>query len=315
MSLPPSTLPITQTGLGIGTAALAVPYGPPGATHPVPDRAEAKQTLFTAWERGIRFFDTAPAYGDAEALVGGALAGCEGCTVATKLAIPPGGWEALSSGETRAHVRASAHASLRALGRERLDLLQIHNAEEALIRRGVLVQALAELRQEELVLNIGATVYGEANALAAIADPALNTVQIACSALDRRPERRVLPAATAAKKAVVARSLLLRGVLTPAGRDLRGPFAPLAAAADGVRRSFGVSWEELPGAAVAYAASRPGVTWALLGPGTEAELTALLDHAERFQEKAASWSAAAPPELPDWLLDPSRWPAEATVGG
>jgi D-threo-aldose 1-dehydrogenase len=205
-------------------------------------------------------------------------------------------------------------ASLSALRRERLDVLQIHNAEPAQLRAGALLEALAELRAEGLVGSLGATVYGETNALAAIASTDVEVVQVAYSALDRRAERNVLPAAAAAEKTVVARSLLLRGVLSPAGRDLHGPFAPLGAAADTVRGELGASWEELPGAAVAFVASRPGIACALLGPREEAELVALLDGAGRFAEAAAGVRSAAP-ELPDWLLDPSRWPAEATVGG
>ncbi len=226
---------------GIGTAALAVPYGPPGAELPPPDRFTARRTLLEALVRGVRFFDTAPAYGEAEALIGAALVGREDCTVASKLAIPPGGWESLSADDTREHVRASLLASLRALHCERLDMLQIHNAQAALIQRGVVVESLAELRQEGLVARLGATVYGEVNALAAIADPELDVVQIAFNALDRRPERRVLPAAAAADTAVIARSLLLHGVLTPAGRELDGPFAALGAAADSIRVALGAS--------------------------------------------------------------------------
>jgi aryl-alcohol dehydrogenase-like predicted oxidoreductase len=299
--------------LGIGTAALAVPYGAPGAVRAAPDPAAARRTLLVAVERGVRFVDTAPAYGAAEALVGAALGGRDDCALATKLAIPSSGWEALSARETRDHVRASAWASLRALRRERLDLLQIHNARDASIRPGPVLEALVELREEGLAGAIGATVYGEAAALAAIDNPAFDCVQIAFSALDRRPERRVLPAAAAAGTAVVARSLLLHGVLSPAGRSLDGPFGALGVAADAVRRTLGASWEQLPGAAVAFAARRPGIACALLGPRDEAELIALLDQAERF---AVAVTEPSPPgsEIPDWLLDPSRWPAEATVG-
>jgi aryl-alcohol dehydrogenase-like predicted oxidoreductase len=304
---------LSTAALGLGTAALAMPYGAPGAERSVPSPAMARRTVAYALERGVRFFDTAPVYGEAEALLATVLGGREDCVMATKLASPPAGWGALASRETRAHVRASTQASLRALRRERLDLLQIHNADRALIRRGAVVEALAELRQEGLVAQLGATVYGEAAALAAIAHPDLEVVQIAYSALDRRPERRVLPAAAAARTAVVARSLLLHGVLSPAGRTLEGPFAALGAAADTLRRAFAVSWEELPGAAVAFVTHRPGIARALLGPRDEDELTALLDFTERRGEAAGEPRLAAP-DLPDWLLDPSIWPAEVTVG-
>jgi aryl-alcohol dehydrogenase-like predicted oxidoreductase len=274
------------------------------------------RTLGCALERGVRFIDTAPAYGEAEALVGevlGERAGGADCLIATKLAIPLAGWRALSLRQTRAHVRASALASLRALRRERLDVLQIHNADAALIARGAVVAALVELREEGLVVRLGASVYGEADALAAIADPQLDVLQVAYSALDRRPERSVLPAAMAGRTAVVARSLLLHGVLSPAARDLRAPFAPLRAAAETVRRALGVSWEELPGAAVAFVASRPEIAHALLGPRDEHELAALLDQVARFAEVAAGWQPVTP-TLPDRLLDPSRWPVETPVG-
>jgi aryl-alcohol dehydrogenase-like predicted oxidoreductase len=299
--------------LGIGTAALAVPYGAPDAVRPAPSRGGARRALLAAVERGVRFVDTAPAYGEAEALVGATLGAHAECMIATKLAHPPAGWEALSSREARAHVRASAEASLRALRRERLDLLQIHNARPTQVRSGPILEALTELRDDGLVASLGATVYVESAALATIAAPAFDVVQIPYSALDRRPERRVLPTAAAFGTTVVARSLLLHGVLTPAGNQLRGPFAPLAAAADGVRRALGVTWPQLPGAAVAFVAGRPGIACALLGPRDKRELVELLDGAERFCV-AARRARLPTPELPETLLDPSRWPAEATVG-
>jgi aryl-alcohol dehydrogenase-like predicted oxidoreductase len=299
---------------GLGTAALALPYGAPGAERAAPERAVARRTLLSALEEGVRFFDTAPAYGEAEALLGETLGARADCVVATKLAIPAAGWSALSSSQVRAHVRASVIASLRALCRERLDVLQLHNATPALIQNGPLLETLARLREEGLVARIGASVYGETAALAAIANPDLEVVQIAYNMLDRRPERRVLPAAQATGTAVVARSLLLHGVLTPAGRDLSGHLSALGVAADGLRRGLGVSWEELPGAAVAFVRGRPGIAWALLGPRDEAELLALLRHSRRFAATVALANGALP-TLPDRLLDPSAWHTEAQVGG
>jgi aryl-alcohol dehydrogenase-like predicted oxidoreductase len=296
--------------LGIGTAALALPYGAPGGERLAPDAAVARRTLLAAVERGLRFLDTAPAYGEAERIVGEAIGSHAECAIATKLAIPARGWAALSPSEIRAHVRSSAEASLTALRRERLDVLQVHNADEALVRRGAVGDALAQLRDAGLAAATGATVYGEADALAVIADPAFDCVQVPFSALDRRPERRVLPAAAAAGKQAIARSLLLRGVLSQAGRSLDGPFAALSAAAEELRRALGASWEELPGAAVAFALSRPGITVALLGPREESELIALLEQVERFERAACELDLPAR-ELPEWLLDPRRWTREA----
>ncbi|MEY2515599.1 MAG: hypothetical protein QOJ89_2957 [bacterium] len=299
---------LTTTALGLGTAALAVPYGAPQGERPAVTGADARATIEHAIERGVRFIDTAPAYGDAEALVGAAVAGSD-CIVATKIAIPAAGWNALDDSATRDHVRASAEASLRALRRDVLDVLTLHNAEPALIERDAVIAALVELRAEGMISAAGASVYGEHAALRAVACEELEVVQIAINALDRSLEARVLPAAAANGTALVARSALLRGVLTPAGARMAGPFEPLRAAADAFRTAAGASWDELPGAAVAFLAHRPALDCVLLGPRDAVELDELLDGAARFAQATAAldddWSAGVPREL----LDPRRWPA------
>ena len=292
--------------LGIGTAALATAYGAPGGERAAPTPAIARRTLERALERGITLIDTAPAYGNAEAIVGAACRDTE-CAIATKVAIPSAGWESLSPAEVSAHVQRSAHESLEAIGRERIDLLQIHNADVDLVARGTVPAALEELRREGLVRGCGATVYGEENALAAIACPVFDAVQIAYSALDRRPERTVLTAAADAGTTVIVRSVLLRGVLTSAGRGLEDEFAPLRAAADRFRVAIDASWDELAGAAVAFSLTRPGVDCTLLGPRDVDELEALLRGADRFLDAAGEVSGDWDSGLTASMLDPSRW--------
>jgi aryl-alcohol dehydrogenase-like predicted oxidoreductase len=280
--------------LGLGTAALGVPYGAPQAQRAAPSAADAAATIEAALDAGIRLIDTAPGYGDAEALVG-AVAGDSDCALATKL--PPGI-------TTRDAVQTACEESLRALRRDAIDILQIHNATADLIEHGVVPAALAELRREGMIRAAGATTYGEADALAVLACAELDVVQVAFSALDRRPAARVLGAPGTR---VITRSALLRGVLSPLGRALGGPFAPLGEAADAFRRAAGARWDELAGAAVAYCLAQPGIDAVLLGPRNAAELRELLDGATRFAgvRLVDGWQR----DLPANLLDPSRWPA------
>ncbi len=298
MSLPP---------VGLGTAALTVPYGAPGAQRTPLGAAAVAETIELALSRGVGFIDTAPAYGDAEALVGAACEGID-CVIATKLVIPAGGWNVLSPATVADGVRRSAESSLAALRRSRIDLLQVHNADAELIDRGEVPAALERLRCEGLVSACGATVYGEENALAAIACSVFDAVQIAYSALDRRAEHDVVPAAAENGTALVVRSVLLRGVLSIAGRSMNGVFTPLSASADAFRRAIGVTWEQLPGAAVAFVLTRPGISCTLLGPRDAHELRSLLDDSQRLLAAARGlegrWDAGLSPEL----LDPSRWP-------
>jgi aryl-alcohol dehydrogenase-like predicted oxidoreductase len=279
--------------LGLGTAALGMPYGAPHAERSAPSPADAAAAIEAALSAGIRLIDTAPGYGSTEALVGEVAGGAD-CAIATKL----------PAGVTTAEaVRAAAEASLRALRRDVIDLLQIHNATPALIEEGVVPAALAELRREGLIRAAGATTYGEAAALAVIACEELDAVQVAFSALDRRPAARVLGATGTT---VITRSALLRGVLSPRGRDLAGPFAPLGEAADAFRAAAGARWDDLPGAAIAYCLAQPGIAVTLLGPREAGELRELLAGAARFAglKLGDGWQR----DLPADLLDPSRWP-------
>jgi aryl-alcohol dehydrogenase-like predicted oxidoreductase len=293
--------------LALGTAALAVAYGPPGAVAPPPAERDAARTIVAALELGIETIDTAPSYGQAETIVGRAVRG-RSCRIATKVAIPPGGWSTLGVAEVAAHVERSVVASLTALRRDTVDVLQLHNATAAQVVAGPVTEALVAVRERGLARALGATVYDEEDALAVIGSGAFDLVQVPYNAIDRRPERHVLPAAQRAGVAVVARSLLLRGVLSDAARMLEGRFALLLEAADRVRAALGADWEELPAAAAAWVATRPAIALALLGPRNELELEQLVVGAARFA--ATVRDADVPmPDLPDALLDPRTWPA------
>jgi aryl-alcohol dehydrogenase-like predicted oxidoreductase len=283
-------------------------YGPPGAERQPPDAAAAERTIATALDRGIMLIDTAPGYGDAESIVANAV-GSRPCRIATKIAPPRAGWDGLGAPELAVHVRRSVEASLRRLRRDRVDLLLVHNATTSLLARAELFDALEGVREADLAESVGATVYEPAEAAAAIGAPTLKAVQLPYSAVDRRPER-LFDEAVRSGTAVVARSILLRGALSPSGRSLSGPFEPLGRAIDGFRRSVGADWDELPGAALAFVLAEPRVRFALIGPRDAVELEALLDGAQRF----AGCARAEPPDLPEELLDPRRWPLEAARG-
>ncbi len=293
--------------VGIGTAAATLPYGPPAADRPAPPREAARAMLEEALGRGLDFIDTAPAYGESETIVGEATKG-RSCVIATKLAQPGRGWARMDRSEAMGAVRDSVALSLRRLGAERLDMLQIHNADASLMTRGILVEALETVRDEGAVDQLGATVYGEQNALAVIDSGVFDAVQVAYNPLDRRVEQRVLPAARDHGVAVIARSILMRGILGPAGRRLPPQFSALSAAADRFRSGLGASWDQLPGAALAWSLLRAGISCVLIGPRTTRELVDLLDGAERFLPLVGALPESDLPDLPTSLLDPSKWP-------
>ena len=118
---------------------------------PNPDEDVVIGAMRAGLDAGITWIDTAEVYGDglSETLVGKAVAGRHDALVATKVAPRPDG-----SGFRADQVRRACEASLGRLGRDRIDLYQLHWRDD-----DVPVEetwgAMAELVDEGLVRHIG----------------------------------------------------------------------------------------------------------------------------------------------------------------
>jgi aryl-alcohol dehydrogenase-like predicted oxidoreductase len=295
---------LTVSAISLGTVALGLDYGINGPGHGRPDELSAVRLLRHAAERGINLIDTAPAYGTSERLVGCAVGGSPRVLVATKITPPPDG------ADVRGSIDASIEASRIALARDTLDIVQIHNATAAMIAQGDVTEGLAGARQRGAVRFIGASVYGEENALAVIESGHFDVVQIAFNALDQRMAAKVLPAADAAGVGVIVRSALLQGALTEKAQWLPGPLERLRTAAERARDLLaGGSWDRLPKAAFRFCLSFPAVATVLTGAKTTAELDAALEAEAEGPLSDSVLAGAAQLALDEEsLVDPSCWP-------
>jgi L-glyceraldehyde 3-phosphate reductase len=119
-SLPQTTLRLSEIGFGCaGNSGLMVRGR----------RDEQQRTIARAFELGINYFDTAPDYGDglAEENLGAVLRTLRQRPVVTsKVEV-----RQADLADIAGHVVRSCEASLRRLGLERLDILQIHNGPVA----------------------------------------------------------------------------------------------------------------------------------------------------------------------------------------
>jgi aryl-alcohol dehydrogenase-like predicted oxidoreductase len=116
---------------GLRVSALGFGCGAIGGLMVKGDPAEQRRAIEDAIAAGIRYFDTAPSYGDgrSEEHLGRVLAElgapAQDLVVGTKLRLD--GAEASDSDLTKQRIRQSIEASLRRLRRERVHLLQLHN--------------------------------------------------------------------------------------------------------------------------------------------------------------------------------------------
>lgn len=305
-----------RTGLAVsevslGTVELGMDYGMPVAgEHLRPSEAQAARLLNRALDLGVNFIDTARAYGASEEVIGRALkTRRHEYILATKLA--PIREEGQSDRELREQVKASIGESLRALQTDVIDLLQLHHVPVEVIREGRIVEAVREAQRAGDVRFIGASTYGEEAPLLALADGRYDCLQIAYSAVDRRPEARILPLAQQKDVGIVVRSVLLRGVISHRYALLPAQLGELKAAIARLDALRGAEAQSLPELAYRYVLAHEAVSTALVGTARVGELEEVVGFADRPPLPAELVAAIRQIVVQDEdQLHPGKWPAE-----
>jgi aryl-alcohol dehydrogenase-like predicted oxidoreductase len=175
---------------------------------------DALDTLRAAVDAGVTCVDTADVYGDgrSERLVGRMLAERgNDLFVATKMGRRV---EQRPEHYTIENFRAWNDRSRENLGVDTLDLVQLHCPPTAVYSSDAVFDALDELVAEGRFRHYGVSVETCDEALAAIARPAVASVQIILNAFRLKPLERVLPAARAAGVGIIARVPLASGLLS-----------------------------------------------------------------------------------------------------
>lgn len=168
-------------------------------------------------ELGINFFDTANVYGfgHSEEIVRRALEGVrEEVFIASKVGFLREPRDGKNQDFSDAAIRRSCEESLKRLGRETLDLYQLHSVPEAVVRRPEVFESLGSLKKEGKIRAIGVTVETDAAAIAAMENPAVKSVQIIFNILRQKPARTVFPAAAKKNAGILPRVPLASGLLT-----------------------------------------------------------------------------------------------------
>ncbi|MGH7268419.1 MAG: aldo/keto reductase, partial [Candidatus Rokuibacteriota bacterium] len=170
-------LRVSALGFGCGNVGGLMVRGAP---------AERERAVARAIELGVNYFDTAPSYGDglSEQHLGQALRSLEAdVLVGTKVRLAPDELR-----DVRSAVPRALDASLRRLGRERVDLFQLHNLigpRDAGDTAGAdrvldeVVPALEALKRAGKTRFYGITALGDAGALHRVVEAGvLDTAQV-----------------------------------------------------------------------------------------------------------------------------------------
>lgn len=259
--------------LGLGTVELGMSYGL-GGERP-PPRSEAIALLRYAVDQGVTYIDTARSYGIAEELIGESGIGKKpGIVIATKCGAFYEAGEDPRGADLKCRISEEVEGSLKALRTDRIELLQVHGASAEVYARGELEGVLEELRLAGKVRYFGAATRGAEAPLAAIKAGKFQTVQVGISIIDQRMRDAVLPEAFAAGLGVIARSVFLKGVLTPRRRYLSKGLDALHQRADAIENYVLRQHLSLEEAAFRFVLSVPEVSTILIG-------TTQRDHLDR----------------------------------
>ena len=148
---------IDVSPLGLGTVKIGrneqVKY-PQGFA--IPDDVRVVDLLSLAWELGINFIDTAPAYGSSEQRLGQLLPHRADWVIMTKVG------EIFEQGQSRfdfsaQHTRKSVENSLKKLKREMIDIVLVHSDghDMAIINDGAALDELDRMKQQGLIRAYG----------------------------------------------------------------------------------------------------------------------------------------------------------------
>jgi aryl-alcohol dehydrogenase-like predicted oxidoreductase len=322
-----------RTGIKVSPYALgAMMFGPIGNS----DHDDSIRIIHKALDAGINVVDTADVYshGESEEILGKALQGRrDDVVVATKLSRPMGE-DPNRQGNSRRWIMTAVEDSLRRLRTDHIDLYQIHRPDPTTDIEETL-SALTDLVRAGKVRVIGSSMMPASDMVEAqwVAErrglARFRTEQPTYSILNRGIEREVLPVAERYGMGTLVWSPLAQGMLT--GRVRKGKQTDLRRAAYfkhlSDERRLDVVEQLVPLAekaglpmthlAMAFTIAHPGVTSAIIGPRTMAQLDDLLAGAEvRLSDEILdSIDEIVPPGTDVGVLDMEYAPPAIQLAG
>jgi aryl-alcohol dehydrogenase-like predicted oxidoreductase len=290
--------------LVLGTAQLGMNYGIANKTGE-PDLEAARDIVLTAWNGGIRYFDTAQAYGNSELVLGEILADLgivKQAHIITKLA------PNVNHGNKK-DVEDALRKSLDNLQCDCLYGLMLHREEMLSFWHNGLADILLKLFKKGMFQKVGVSVYTPSKAIEAISTEGIDMVQIPTNILDRRfVNAGVSELARTKKKDVYIRSVFLQGLLLMHSRDLpiKMSFAvPVLEKLENLSKEFGLTRHEI---AFGYIKSKMPNAKVVFGVETKEQIT----------ENFVAWKKDFPailseqigisfPNVSERILNPSLW--------
>lgn len=287
--------------LVLGTAQLGFPYGV-NNIHGKPSMVQAQTLLATAYRNGIRYLDTAEAYGDSQDVIGTYHYRAGDCK-----------FDVISKYNGRQSFPKENDFSIYFLSK--LAVLGVSSLEAYLFHNFNVYQHFTHWEElEQLVLDgyikhLGVSVYTNEQAQVVASDERLRVVQLPFNLLDNFYQRGgVLSLLKKSKKEVHVRSVFLQGLFYK-NRELLGALSPLRKELLHLDALAQIQKLSIGSLALGYCLQQPLIDKVLIGVETEEQLLdniSLIAKAEKIDSNIFAMIDNIQVRTPE-LLNPTNW--------
>lgn len=254
--------------LVLGTVQLGMNYGIANQTGK-PDMAAARNIVRTAWEGGIRRFDTAQGYGDSERILGDVFSDL-GISRDVRVITKP---DPHIDHTNKKDMENALKKSLTTLKLERLYGLMLHRESALDLFDNGLYDILRHFVEQRLVEHIGISLYSPDKALQALDKDIISMLQVPANMCDQRFYKTGLFQLAEAKKTeIYIRSVFLQGLLLMAKENLSENMKFTVSVIDKVEQlcqAFNLTKQEL---AMCYIMQKYPRAFIVLGAETQGQL-------------------------------------------
>lgn len=210
------SLKLRISKLTLGTAQLGMNYGIANITGK-PDLDTAKKILKFSWKNGINTFDTSPAYGNSEKIIGSFIATVisdqiDNIIIISKL-------PRINRNEDRSKndiyniIKNQLKSSLKDLNLQKMPIYLLHHAPDIFFKNGLIIECLNNLKDEGLIGRIGISIYNQDEAEEALKFKEIDVIQVPINIFDQRLIRsRFLKRIKNRSYFIFARSIFLQGL-------------------------------------------------------------------------------------------------------
>lgn len=296
----------------LGTAQIGYHYGIANISGK-PSFSSSIQILEYAWNNGINSFDTAPAYGNSEKIIGSFIytksIDVNHLIIISKLS-PIGSVRNNTYDNIYKFIKNQIMQSLYDLKIKKIPIFLLHRASDMFLKDGIVIECLEQLKREGLVERIGISIYCPEEGEEALKFNEIDVIQVPINIFDHRLIKTNLLEKLKKKKYIIfARSIFLQGLFFIPPKKLPNY---LRYASEPIKKFNNLINDykiDIVSACILFARDLPGITSLVLGAEKIEQISKNIEGINKdplpndfnkiiFEEFK---------DLPEKLINPSLW--------